>query len=223
MKVSCRIAFALSIVVLSPCSAKEAIYLNSGFALEADSHTQQEETLICRIGSGTVELPMTEVARIESIPQLAVSPAPMLSIGQLMPEKILSQAAYLTGIDEEFVRSVAKVESGLRQEAVSPKGAVGLMQLMPATAAKLRINANQAQDNAQGGAKYLRELLLRYRGNSALALAAYNAGPEAVARYGGIPPYPETQRYVLLVLQEYRRQLLRSSVARKISKPISTN
>jgi soluble lytic murein transglycosylase-like protein len=106
----------------------------------------------------------------------------------------------------DLVRSVAKVESGLRQTAVSPKGAVGLMQLMPGTAATLGISASSPQGNAVGGARYLRQLLLQYHGDAALALAAYNAGPGSVARYGGVPPYSETRRYVVKVLEEYARE-----------------
>jgi soluble lytic murein transglycosylase-like protein len=80
------------------------------------------------------------------------------------------------------------------------------MQLIPSTAAELGVNANQADENARGGAKYLRTLLLRYHGDSVLALAAYNAGPGAVDKFGGVPPYEETRRYVLKVLREYERQ-----------------
>jgi soluble lytic murein transglycosylase-like protein len=105
----------------------------------------------------------------------------------------------------ELVLSVAKVESGLKQTAISPKGAEGLMQLMPQTAAVLGVDARKAEQNALGGAAYLRELLDRYRHNAVLALAAYNAGPAAVQKYGGVPPYPETQQYIERVLREYSR------------------
>jgi soluble lytic murein transglycosylase-like protein len=80
------------------------------------------------------------------------------------------------------------------------------MQLMPATASALGVNAKLAEQNAQGGAKFLRELLIRYRGNATLALAAYNAGPGAVEKYKGVPPYRETRRYIVKVLREYARQ-----------------
>jgi len=116
------------------------------------------------------------------------------------------RAALEQGLEPEFVRSVARAESGFHQEAVSVKGAVGLMQLMPATASALGVDAKLAEQNAQGGAKFLRELLLRYHGDAALALAAYNAGPGAVERYKGVPPYSETRRYIVKVLAEYVRQ-----------------
>ncbi|MGC2660053.1 MAG: lytic transglycosylase domain-containing protein, partial [Bryobacteraceae bacterium] len=105
----------------------------------------------------------------------------------------------------ELVLSVAKVESGLRQDAISPKGAEGLMQLMPLTAEALGVDARQPDQNARGGATYLRLLLERYKNNAVLALAAYNAGPGAVQRYGGVPPYLETERYIDRVLREYFR------------------
>lgn len=203
-----NVVLALAVLIVCPCFAKEAVYLKSGFSLEADSHVEQDQTFVFRIGEGTLAFPAGDILRIEAIPADSVSPplAPSPVTETEKPEQILNQAAYLEGLDEDFVRSVAKVESGLRQEAVSSKGAIGLMQLMPSTAAELGVKADQAPANALGGAKYLRDLLVRYHGNSVLALAAYNAGPEAVAKFGGVPPYPETQRYVLLVLREYQRQ-----------------
>jgi soluble lytic murein transglycosylase-like protein len=105
----------------------------------------------------------------------------------------------------ELVLSVAKVESGLRQDAISRKGAKGLMQLMPQTALGLGVDAGKPEQNALGGAAYLRSLLERYSNNAVLALAAYNAGPGAVQKYGGVPPYAETQLYIERVLREYSR------------------
>ncbi len=218
----------LAILILPPCFGKEAVYLKTGFSFEAESHTRQAETFVFRLGTGTLEFSSGEVLRIEPLPDAEIPQPTVLSSAEMQtPESILNQAAYLQGLDENFVRSVAKVESGLRQEAVSRKGAIGLMQLMPATAAELGVRADRAPENAKGGAKYLRDLLIRYHGNSALALAAYNAGPEAVARYGGVPPYPETRRYVLLVLREYDRELKAkarpASAARPSNTPSATN
>lgn len=137
----------------------------------------------------------------------------------ISPEELVSAAAEAQGLDQAFVRSVAKVESDFRQDAVSSKGALGIMQLMPGTAAGLGVNGKDAAENAAGGAKYLRQLLLQYHGNAALALAAYNAGPQAVARYGGIPPYLETREYVLRVIREYERQMKRKPEAAAAEKP----
>jgi soluble lytic murein transglycosylase-like protein len=105
----------------------------------------------------------------------------------------------------EFVASVAAAESGYRTDAISGKGAVGLMQLMPATADLLGTDPNDPAENADAGARYLRELLLKYGYSAPLALAAYNAGPGAVDRYGDIPPYPETRAYVQRVLRQFQQ------------------
>ncbi|MBV9404392.1 MAG: lytic transglycosylase domain-containing protein [Acidobacteriaceae bacterium] len=208
MRALAYLVLATGIVFVRPSAGKEAVYLTTGFSLEADSHTQQDERVVLLMGTGTLELPAAQVARIEVLPD-AVTPPPAKASNSAAqpPELILEKAAYLQGLDQDFVRSVAQVESGLRQNAVSRKGAVGLMQLMPGTAANLGVHADQPFDNATGGAKYLRELLIRYQGNSVLALAAYNAGPGAVAKFGGVPPYAETQRYIVLVLREYQRAL----------------
>jgi len=119
---------------------------------------------------------------------------------------LIRAAAARHGLAPELVESVIRVESNFEARAVSPKGARGLMQLMPATAAKLGVrNVFDGRQNIEGGVRHLRYLVDRYGGNLALALAAYNAGVEAVGRYGGIPPYPETQAYVARVLRLLRR------------------
>ena len=105
-------------------------------------------------------------------------------------------------LSPQLVHSVIQVESNYDPNAVSPKGAQGLMQLIPATARRFGVsNVFDPADNVQGGARYLKYLLELYKGDEALALAAYNAGEGAVSRYGGVPPFPETQGYVAKVRQ----------------------
>jgi soluble lytic murein transglycosylase-like protein len=108
----------------------------------------------------------------------------------------LDDAATRYSVDKGLVQAVAWQESRFRSDVISPKGAIGMMQLMPATATQLGVNPYDPQQNINGGVAYLSTLLTQFRGDVRLALAAYNAGPAAVLQYGGIPPYRETQIYV---------------------------
>jgi soluble lytic murein transglycosylase-like protein len=130
---------------------------------------------------------------------------------------IFAKAARANGIEDAWLRAVAHAESGLRDDAVSAKGAQGIMQLMPETTVLYRVHDPfSASDSIRGGAKYLRDLLHRYHGDRRLAAAAYNAGAQAVERYQGIPPYAETREYVDKVETLYARyrQALLASQAR---------
>ena len=111
-------------------------------------------------------------------------------------ESLIKTAAQVAGVDPALVRAVAIAESDMNQDAISPVGAIGVMQLMPETAAALGVNPYDERQNIQGGANYLRQMLDKFNGNVPHALAAYNAGPGAVQKYGGVPPYRETQNYV---------------------------
>jgi soluble lytic murein transglycosylase-like protein len=123
-------------------------------------------------------------------------------------DSIIHDASRRHGVEKALVKAVIRAESDFVPHARSPKGALGLMQLMPATARLHSVwRVFEPRDNIEGGVKHLRMLLDRYSGNVRLALAAYNAGIESVARYGGVPPFPETVEYLERVLR-FRRQFL---------------
>ena len=116
---------------------------------------------------------------------------------------MIQAAAEKSGVDPRLLSAVAETESGGNQDAVSAAGAIGVMQLMPDTAAGLGVNPYDKQQNIEGGAKYIRQMLDTFGGDVQKAVAAYNAGPQAVRDYGGVPPYRETQNYVNKVMDIY--------------------
>jgi soluble lytic murein transglycosylase-like protein len=173
--------------------------------------------------AGYVEVSATSVLRVETVPDPpppaeapVASPAPARPAAQLTPAELrqmLTRAGTLHGnIDADLLASVVQAESNGNTRAVSRAGARGLMQLMPATASDLGVRDSFApEQNIGGGTAYLDQLLNRYDPNNdpdglALALAAYNAGPAAVDRYHGIPPYAETRAYVARVIREFNRR-----------------
>ncbi|MDX2150450.1 MAG: lytic transglycosylase domain-containing protein [Bryobacteraceae bacterium] len=197
-------------VVCSPGLAGDHIVLRTGFRIQAESHQRVGDVVHVRTpGGGTLQIAAAAVDHIEPgdpppSPTAEPTPAPPTVPQTVPPGQIVTDAAIRNGLPPEIVHAVAKVESGYKPHAVSPKGAKGLMQLMPATAKALNADPDNPQENADAGARYLRELLLKYKSVS-LALAAYNAGPGNVEKYDGVPPFPETQRYIRKVIAEYWR------------------
>jgi len=144
----------------------------------------------------------------------AVEPVEAVRLRHDLPG-LIAGAAARHRIDPDFLASVVGAESGFNSGAVSVKGARGLMQLMPDTAAELGVaDVLDPAANLDGGARYLRQLLDRYHGDAVKALAAYNAGPERVDQYGGVPPYPETRAYVVRVIGDYNRKKLSRRASR---------
>ncbi len=193
-----------------PVIAGEQVMLTNGFRLYADRHDFASGMVRLYTGTSVTEFPAPLVAGFE-VEDYVAPPQPVPAspaVPQVAdPKTLVTEAAIRNGLEPELLHSVAAIESGYRQQAVSGKGAVGIMQLMPATARELQADASDPEQNVNAGARYLRQLLLKYMDDPyqlRKALAAYNAGPAAVDRYGGIPPYPETEQYVRKVLQ--RRQ-----------------
>ena len=165
-----------------------------------------------------VEVATDSVLRVERIPDpppptpaasKLLSPAPATTLTPAEMRQMLDRAGAAHNIDADLLASVVKAESNGNALAVSRAGARGLMQLMPGTASTLGVTNSFAPDqNISGGTAYLDQLLTRYRDNIALALAAYNAGPAAVDRYHGIPPYRETRAYVARIIREFNRRKL---------------
>ena len=128
-----------------------------------------------------------------------VRSAPVAAGEASMADQVRS-AAERNGLSAKVVEAVAWRESRLNPQAVSPKGAVGVMQLMPATARAMGVDPRDSAANLEGGAAYLAQMLRTFNGDLTLALAAYNAGPDAVRQYAGVPPFPETRAYIDAIL-----------------------
>ena len=145
-------------------------------------------------------------------------------------EAYFQQASAKYGVDENLLKSVAKAESSFNPSAISNAGAVGIMQLMPDTAKELGVKDSfDPYENIMGGAKYLSQMLKQFNGNVSYALAGYNAGPDAVTKYNGIPPYAETQNYVTTVLGYFKEfggsivDAVTSSTSSTAATPVNTN
>lgn len=171
--------------------------------LQKASTAEKDEKAADKVTKAPDTEPLRESRKISRTQQ----PAKVLGDMPLADQKLstlIESAAQKYNVDPKLVAAVAEVESNGRQEAVSSVGAIGVMQLMPDTAASLGVDPYDKQQNIEGGAKYLRQMLDTFGGDLKKAVAAYNAGPGAVKAYGGIPPYKETQNYVSKVLDIYR-------------------
>ena len=200
--------------------AGERVTLSNGFVQLCDHHAMVDGRIRLYISAGEdsyIEFKPAEIATFEQVPD---SPATVPAASAAKPQtparltagdlrEMLARAGADHNLDVDLLASVVKAESDGDARAVSRAGARGLMQLMPGTAAGLGVEDSfQPDQNVRGGSTYFDALLTRYHDNLALALAAYNAGPEAVDKYHGIPPYRETQAYVARVIHEFNRRVL---------------
>ena len=190
--------------------AGEFAVLATGFRLHADHHEIDGATVrLYQKDGGFSQMDASLVTAFEQEVELPaeVAPVPVAPVVApvLQPRELVEAAARKNGLPPNFVHSVVRAESGYKPDAVSPKGAIGLMQLMPATAKAYGADPHDPGQNVEAGAAYLRELLIKYDGDARRALAAYNAGPGAVDKYNGVPPYAETQTYIERVLRGYKK------------------
>jgi soluble lytic murein transglycosylase-like protein len=192
--------------------------LSSGGRLHIERHEIAGDKVRLYMGGSVAEMSASKVTGYEQDDYAPAPPAPIpVAIAEpqpatapaipvaLTPGELADRAADKYGLPRWLVRSVMKNESGFQSRAISPKGAIGLMQLMPGTAQTLGVEAGDPAQNADAGARYLRDLLQKYDGALWHALAAYNAGPGAVQKYRGIPPYSETVRYIQRIERDRKR------------------
>jgi hypothetical protein len=187
--------------------AADLAILHNGFSIR---HQRREamgsvtRLYLTATESGYVDVPTNEIDHFE--PDLSPEPAPTTSQG--LPS-LVSAASARYHLDPDLVNSMIHAESGFNANAVSRKGAQGLMQLMPQTASELGVaDVLDPAANVEGGTRYLRVLLERYNFDLIKALAAYNAGPQRVEQYRGVPPYYETQTYVARIVRDFNRKKL---------------
>ena len=188
-------------------------HLKNGFSIRHTSHETigSKTRLWLSSGQSYVDVDSSEIEGFEAV-EVPLPPAPVAAAQPAPPpprdlNELVNDAGERTRIDPDFLASVIRAESGGNPRAVSPKGARGLMQLMPQTAAQLGVNnAFDPASNVDGGSRYLAALLELYHGDAQKALAAYNAGPHRVQQYRGVPPYHETRAYVARVINDYNRR-----------------
>jgi soluble lytic murein transglycosylase-like protein len=194
--------------------AGEYAILASGARLHVDRHELDGARVRLYNGPGFTELAAAEIRTFEpeeTAPAPALAPAPVeppplvVPVPRLpSPLELADAAADKYGLPRVLLRSMMAAESGLQPQAVSPKGAIGLMQLMPSTAQDLGVDPYDPVQNVDAAARYLRDLLDKYHGGLRHALAAYNAGPAVVDKYNGIPPFRETINYIYRVERAYK-------------------
>jgi soluble lytic murein transglycosylase-like protein len=206
---------ALMLALALPSLAADSAVLRNGFSIR--HQRRQIIGTVTRLyidgdQSSFVDIPTAEIDHFEALPDDPTphpDPQPAASI-TTRPFDLTEAVKAASGtykLDPDLVTSVIRAESGFNVRAVSPKGAQGLMQLMPQTASQLGVhNAFDPQANVEAGTRYLRELLERYDFDLVKALAAYNAGPRRIDQYGGVPPYFETKAYVARIVRDFNQK-----------------
>lgn len=202
--------FAALEAFAAPAARADYAVLRSGLRLHIAGYERVRDSVRLAVAGGAVEMPASDLVAVE--PEDAFQPLPPAPASSNAPYgKLIHAAAQKHGVDETLITRVIAVESNFNPRAVSRKRALGLMQLLPQTAARYAVaDVFDPAENIDAGTRYLKDLLERYRGNLPLALAAYNAGPEAVDRYGGLPPFSETQNYVRRIITRLSAEMPRA-------------
>lgn len=193
--------------------------LRNGFTIRHDHQEKLPDVtrlyLSADPAGGFVDVPTAEIVSVDRL-EIPLPPRPAQTATREEVDRWVNSASDQHSVDPDLIRSVIKAESGFNPRAVSSKGAQGLMQLMPSTASQLGVkDAFAPSENIDGGTRYLRDLLVLYNNDMARALAAYNAGPQRVAQYNGVPPYRETHAYVARVIKDFNRTKLAQRAATK--------
>jgi soluble lytic murein transglycosylase-like protein len=190
------LAVLAAAVIVAPAARADYAVLRSGARLHVTGYEQHGDRVRLAVSGGTVEIAASELIDVEPEDQFPAPPAADADFG-VRYANLIRAAAQKHGVNERLIAGVIGAESNFDPKAVSRKRALGLMQLLPETAARYSVgNVFDPAQNIDAGTHYLKDLLARYSGNLRFALAAYNAGPETVDRYGGVPPFRETQNYV---------------------------
>jgi hypothetical protein len=196
-------AFA-ALAALAPCARADYAVLQTGQRIHVMSYERLGDTMRLTVTGGMLEIPASALVRID--PEDTFLPVKKMKLLDVPYSNFIADSAQAQGVAAELVASVIAVESNFNPNAVSWRSARGLMQLMPQTAAKFGVtNIFDPRQNIDAGTKYLKQLLLRYNGDLALTLAAYNAGPDRVEQYRSVPPYRETRDYVRRVTEKFRK------------------
>ncbi len=199
--------------------AENYAVMNTGFRLAIKSHDSAGSlTRLFLVGGGVAEVQTASIHHFEADEYTPPPPASARAAGTPLEatglHQIVQSSGERHGLDPDLIHSVIRAESAGNPRAVSVKGAIGLMQLMPDTARTLNVSdVFDPAQNVEAGTRYLRRLLDAYKSDLALALAAYNAGPEKVAAYRGIPPYRETRSYVSRVIRAFNQKKMASGTS----------
>jgi len=211
-------------LLVAPSARAEYIVLQSGLRLHVTGYQLLGDKYRLQLQGGWMDVSTTDVVKIEPeevfapIVQPAAAPSPAADANQPPYRELILAAASRYGLDAELISSVVEVESNFNPKAISAKNARGLMQLLPETAARLGVkDIFDPKENIDAGTHYLHDLLQLYKNDLTLALAAYNAGPDKVQKYGNVPPYRETQSYVKQVKRKYQKS--KSDPATKTTAP----